>query len=113
MTSVCTHSNGSRKKTTMDLCIVVSQRTMSLALTLTFLMTSQNPNPTQNVDCMRHGGYPDYVIDGDCLVGLLPWHERQLKTKVYHMKRHELQDHVLGPHKSTTPMYGIYIDVDR
>lgn len=68
---------------------------------------------TINVDRIRSGGYPDYVIDGDRLVGLRPWHERELKKKAYHMQRHELKDHVLGPRKSTTPMYGIYIDVDR
>lgn len=66
-----------------------------------------------NVDRMRLEGYPDWITQGNRLVGLLPWHERSLKRQVYSFNRQKAREHLVTPRNVTSPVYGMYIDIDR
>ena len=68
---------------------------------------------TVDVERLRLQGYPDWIMGENRIVGLLPWHERALKKKVYSFTRQMATTHLNTPRSSTSAVYGVYIDIDR
>ena len=73
-----------------------------------------SPFATVNVDHLRNQGYPDWNMSQDGTIsGLLPWHERVMKHKVFSFTRSKARDHVAQPRSTGGPVYGFFIDIDR
>ena len=66
-----------------------------------------------DLDQMRLARYPDWVMQGDRLVGMLPWHERALKKQVYSFTRQKVQHHMIAHTQRSSPPYGCFIELDR
>ena len=45
--------------------------------------------------------------------GLLPWHERAMKQKVFSFTRSKARDHVAQYRSPRSPVYGFFIDIDK
>ena len=70
-----------------------------------------SPFAAVNVDRLRDQGYPDWSTSQDGTIsGLLPWHERVLKQKVFSFTRSQAREHFTQHRSPTSPAYGFFID---
>lgn len=66
-----------------------------------------------DLDRLRQQGYPEWVNQGNRLIGLLPWHERALKKQVYSFNRQKAQNHQVAHFNANSTAYGCFIELDR
>ena len=73
-----------------------------------------SPFAAVNVARLRNQGYPDWNMSQDgTITGLLPWHERSMKHKVFSFTRSKARDHLVQHRSPTSAVYGFFIDIDR
>ena len=65
-----------------------------------------------NIGQLRQGGYPEWIQHKARPIGLLPWHKRAQKQKVYGFSREMVQKLLRAPFKSESPVFGMYIDAE-
>ena len=73
-----------------------------------------SPFAAVNVDHLWNQEYPDlYMSQDGTISGLLPWHERAMKQKVFSFTRSKARDHVAQYRSSRSLVYGFFIDIHK